>query len=325
MVTETLSPHSRTPQRIYPDGAAVARASGEGRTLAASMPRLILEARRVAATVIHGLHGRRRAGPGENFWQYRRFVSGEPASRVDWRRSARDDHLYVREQEWEAAHTVWIWPDRSPSMYFASSLARDSKLYRTLVIALALAEVLVEGGERVGIPGLMRPTGSRNIIERVAQAIVVDREERTSLPPDFAPAPLAEVVLLSDLWSDIADVRRIIAQLSSGGTQGHIVQIVDPAEETFPYWGRIEFIEPEDGRRITAGRAENWRADYVAQIAQHRAAIHSEADRLGWSFSIHRTDRPAPELRLALHARIGAGAGYERMQSQASPRSAVLA
>jgi uncharacterized protein (DUF58 family) len=210
-------------------------------------------------------------------------------------------------------------------MYFASSLARDSKLYRTLVIALALAEVLVEGGERVGIPGLMRPTGSRNIIERIAQAIVVDRDERTSLPPDFAPSPLAEVVLLSDLWSDIADVRRIIAQLSSGGTQGHIVQIVDPAEETFPYWGRIEFIEPEDGRRITAGRAENWRADYVAQIAQHRTAIRSEADRLGWSFSIHRTDRPAAELLLALHARIGAGAGYERMQPQASPRSAVSA
>ena len=325
MATETSSPHSRTPQRTYPDGAAVAPASGEGRTLAASMPRLILEARRVAATVIHGLHGRRRAGPGENFWQYRRFVSGEPASRVDWRRSARDDHLYVREQEWEAAHTVWIWPDRSPSMYFASSLARDSKLYRTLVIALALAEVLVDGGERVGIPGLMRPSGSRNIIERIAQAIVVDRDERTSLPPDFAPSPLAEVVLLSDLWSDIGDVRRIIAQLSSGGTQGHIVQIVDPAEETFPYWGRIEFIEPEDGRRITAGRAENWRADYIAQIAQHRAAIRSEADRLGWSFSIHRTDRSAAELLLALHARIGAGAGYEPMQPQAFPRSAVSA
>jgi uncharacterized protein (DUF58 family) len=325
MATETQSPHSRSPQRTYPDGAAVAQASGEGRTLAASMPRLILEARRVAATVIHGLHGRRRAGPGENFWQYRRFVSGEPASRVDWRRSARDDHLYVREQEWEAAHTVWIWPDRSPSMHFTSSLARDSKLYRTLVIALALAEVLVEGGERVGIPGLTRPTGSRNVIERIAQAIMVDRDERTSLPPNFAPSPLAEVVLLSDLWSDIADVRRTIAQLSGNGTQGHIVQIVDPAEETFPYWGRIEFVEPEDGRRITAGRAENWRTDYAAQIAQHRAAIRSESDRLGWSFSIHRTDRPATELLLALHARIGAGAFYDRMQAQAPPRSAVPA
>src|ERR1700752_848077 len=116
------------PRRSFQDGGAVGRAVGAGRTLAASMPRLVLEARRVAATVIHGLHGRRRAGPGENFWQYRRFMSGEPASRVDWRRSARDDNLYVREQEWEAAHTVWIWPDRSPSMLFSSPLVWETKL-----------------------------------------------------------------------------------------------------------------------------------------------------------------------------------------------------
>src|ERR1700685_74464 len=121
------------PKRTYQDSAAVGRAVGAGRTLAASMPRLILEARRVAATIIHGMHGRRRAGPGENFWQYRRFVSGEPATRVDWRRSARDDHLYVREQEWEAAHTVWIWPDRSASMSFKSALALDANLARPLV------------------------------------------------------------------------------------------------------------------------------------------------------------------------------------------------
>ena len=290
------------------ESAAVQRAVGEGQTLAAAMPRLILEARRVAATVIHGLHGRRRAGPGENFWQYRRFVSGEPAARVDWRRSARDDHLYVREQEWEAAHTVWIWPDRSPSMVFASQLAHESKLYRALVIALALGEVLVEGGERVGIPGLTRPTGSRNVVERMAQAMVHDRSERASLPPNFAPAPLAEIVLLSDLWTDIAAVRRTIAQLSGTGARGHVVQIVDPAEETFPYWGRIEFVEPEGGGRITAGRAETWRSDYTARVERHRAAIRAETDRLGWSFAIHRTDRPPSELLLALHARIGAAA-----------------
>src|SRR5471032_3073237 len=150
------------PQLNDLENSAVRLATTGGRTLADAMPRLILEARRVAATVIHGLHGRRRAGPGENFWQYRRFMSGEPASNVDWRRSARDDHLYVREREWEAAHTVWIWPDRSPSMNFASPLVRDTKLFRTLVVALALAEILVEAGERVAVPGLTRPTGSRN-------------------------------------------------------------------------------------------------------------------------------------------------------------------
>ncbi len=293
-------------KRNYQDGPVVGRAVGESRTLAANMPRLILEARRVAATVIHGMHGRRRAGPGENFWQYRRFVSGEPAARVDWRRSARDDHLYVREHEWEAAHTVWIWPDRSPSMVFASPLVRDSKLYRTLVVALALGEVLVEGGERVGIPELMRPTGSRSVVELMAQAIVHDRSERASLPPNFSPSPLAEVVLLSDLWSEIGEVRRTITQLSSSGARGHVVQIVDPAEETFPYWGRIEFVEPESGGRITAGRAETWKADYTSRVKRHRDEIRSETDRLGWSFAIHRTDRPPSELLLSLHGRIGA-------------------
>ena len=312
-----------TVPRTYQDGPAVGRAAGEGRTLAASMPRLILEARRVAATVMHGLHGRRRAGPGENFWQYRRFVSGEPASRVDWRRSARDDHLYVREQEWEAAHTVWLWPDRSPSMYFASPLVRDTKLYRALVLTLALAEILVEGGERVGIPGLTRPTGSRNVIELTARAIAHDRNERSSLPRNFTPSPLAEVVLLSDLWSDIGDVRRTLTQLSGSGAHGHVVQIVDPAEETFPYWGRIEFIEPEGGGRITAGRAETWRADYTARVARHRAEIRSETDRLGFSFSVHRTDRPANELLLSLHARIGAATAHDASRPRVAAASGV--
>ena len=223
----------------------------------------------------------------------------------------------MREQEWEAAHTVWIWPDRSPSMAFASPLVRDTKLYRTLVVALALAEILVDSGERIGIPGILRPTGSRNVIERMAQAIVHDRSERTSLPPDFAPSPLAEIVLLSDLWSDIADVRRTIKQLSGSGARGHVVQIVDPAEETFPYYGRVEFVEPEGGGRITAGRAESWRSDYDARVQRHRAEIRAETDRLGWSFAIHRTDRPASELLLALHARIGAGAP----ESAARPRA----
>jgi uncharacterized protein (DUF58 family) len=296
------------PRLSKQEDVAVRHAVGAGQTLAAAMPRLILEARRVAATVIHGLHGRRRAGPGENFWQYRRFISGEPASRVDWRRSARDDHLYVREQEWEAAHTVWIWPDRSASMIFASPLAHETKLYRTLVLALALGEILVEGGERVGVPGLLRPTGSRNVVERMAQAILHDRSERGSLPPNFAPAPLAEIVLLSDLWSDTAELHRTFTQLSGNGSRGHAVQIVDPAEETFPYWGRIEFIEPEGGGRITAGRAETWRSDYTARVARHRAEIRAETDRLGWTFIIHRTDRPASELLLALHTRIGVAA-----------------
>ena len=276
--------------------------------LVAAMPRLVLEARRVAASVYHGVHGRRRAGPGENFWQYRRFMDGEPASRVDWRRSARDNILFVREREWEAAHTIWIWPDCSPSMLFTSDPRFAPKRDRALVLAFALGELLVRGGERVGIPAIMRPTASRNVIERMADTIVHLSGEPPSLPPPFHPGMRDEMVVLGDLWSPTAEVTRRIAALGSNGAGGHVVQIVDIAEETFPYAGRIEFEEPEGAGSITVGRAEAWAAEFIERVARHRAEIRAEAARRGWSFTIHRTNRPASELLLALHARMSASA-----------------
>ena len=260
--------------------AAVRRADGESRTLAASLPRLVLEARRIAANVIHGMHGRRRAGAGESFWQYRRFVSGEPSQRVDWRRSARDDHLYVREQEWEAAHTVWIWADRSPSMAFASKGARDSKL------------------------------------DKMAQAILHDDAARLSLPPSFVPSALAEIVVLSDFWSPIAEIRSMLAGLSASGAHGTLMQIVDPAEETFPYSGRIEFVEPEGFGVITAGRAERWASDYAARLTLHRDQIRAETNKLDWLFATHTTNRSAAELLLFLHGGMIAskGAAYSNVK-----------
>lgn len=287
---------------------AVETATHAAADLAAAMPRLVLEARRIAMSVQHGLHGRRRAGTGENFWQYRRFVDGEPANRVDWRRSARDDHLYVREREWEASHTVWIWPDLSASMNYASR-GQAPKRERALVVAFALAELLVKGGERVGIPELMRPSANRRIVERMAEAVVLAPRLPASLPPEFGPSPLSEIVLFSDFWSPADEIEARLHTLAASGAHGHLVQIVDPAEETFPFSGRIEFREPEGGDRLTVGRAESWKADYDLKLVDHRARLRAAAERLGWSFAIHRTDRPASEMLLALHQRMSVGGG----------------
>ena len=97
-----------------------------------------------------------------------------------------------------------------------------------------------------------------------------------------------------------------------------MVQIVDPAEESFPYSGRVEFVEPEGAGSVTAGRAETWRNDYQGLVARHRAAIRAETDRLGWSFAIHRTDRPASELLLVLHSRMGANTQSSSRQQPAT-------
>ena len=159
------------PTRVASASAANAgqtRWRSEAATLAARLPSLVVAAKQIAQSVMYGVHGRRRAGPGENFWQFRPFISGEPATGIDWRRSAREDRAYVREREWEAAHTVWLWVDRSASMRFASPLAQASKIERGVVLGLALSYVSgYEGSAMVNLGALVilvlvlmvRPTG----------------------------------------------------------------------------------------------------------------------------------------------------------------------
>src|SRR5690606_7910068 len=140
-------------------------------SLAAGLPALLIEARRVASIILAGWHGRRTSGPGETFWQFRPFLPDDPHSGIDWRRSARDNHLYVRETEWEAAHTVWLWPDLSLSMSIRSRLAPISKRDRAVVILLTLAELLAAAGERVGLLGMGTPILARNAAERLAEQL----------------------------------------------------------------------------------------------------------------------------------------------------------
>jgi uncharacterized protein (DUF58 family) len=163
----------------------------------------------------------------------------------------------------------------------------------------------------------MAPSSSRNIIDKMAQALLHDTSSRASLPPHFVPAALAEIVVLSDFWSPVADIRTMLTGLSSSGAHGTLLQVVDPAEETFPYSGRVEFVEPEGGEVVTAGRAESWAKDYTARVAAHRDAIREEAGKRGWLFSTHTTDRSAAELLLFLHAGMAAVRGGARAASQA--------
>ncbi|RDJ25338.1 DUF58 domain-containing protein [Bosea caraganae] len=300
--TRVLNPSERQPAR------PVISASLD---LAARLPRLILEARRVSASV-HGIHGRRRAGPGETFWQYRPLVTGESASRIDWRRSARDGHLFVREREWEASHAIWLWIDRSASMGFASSLAQASKVDRALIAGFALAETLVEGGERVGHLGLTRALASRRIVELLAQAILVDKKADADLPPDEPLPRLADAIIITDGLTPANALAKRIATLSSSGARGHILLIADPIEETFPFSGQAELFDLEDGLSLRVGDAGAWGEEYRQRLEAHRDAIREACRRAGWTLTLHRTDRPASEAVLRIASLIAASRGTGR-------------
>ena len=273
------------------------------RSLADALPDLLVEAHHIAGTVISGWHGRRRPGPGETFWQFRPFFDGEPSSRIDWRRSARDDNLYVREKEWEAAHTVWLWPDLSPSMDFGSELAGAVKRDRALVVTLALAEILARAGERVGILGLTRPIASRNAAERLSDELV-HAPTRSGYPTLDRVKRFSDVIVISDLLDPLEDTATFFAAIADCGANGHVVQVLDPIEETFPFSGRIEFRDPESGERITAGRAENWAEAYRNLFQAHREGLRRLVQPLGWTFLVHHSDRPASEPLMLIHARF---------------------
>lgn len=279
-------------------------------TLSARLPSLIIAARRVAQTVRHGVHGRRRAGSGETFWQFRPFLSGEPSSRVDWRRSAREERAFVREREWEAAHTVWIWFDRSPSMQFASSLAPAPKVDRAALLALAFADLCVRGGERAGLLGLTRPLATQGVVERFAEAIATDERLRgpslAALPPAAPAAPRSMVLLIGDFLSEPDDVASVVRGLSAEGAIGELMMIVDPIEETYPFEGNTEFLDPAGSLSLLTPRAQSLRDAYLARLAAHREAIRAICARSGWGMSIHRTDASPAEALLALRMRLSA-------------------
>ena len=292
-----------------------ARSLTEAKRLTDRLPALLVEARQIANTVLAGWHGRRKAGPGETFWQYRPFVTGEAPGRIDWRRSARDDHLYVREREWEAAHTVWLSVDLSASMDFRSRLALAGKSDRALVLTLAVAELLAEAGERIGLLGLSDPLLARNAAERLALVLAHRGAESTALPDGRQLSRFSDLVLFSDLLDPLPDIERRFAEYARAGAGVHLVEIRDPVEETFPFAGRTEFRDAESGTRFTAGRAEQMADDYRRLILARRAHLTAYCRRLGWTYLVHRTDRPASEPLLALHARLTEQAADGRMSA----------
>jgi uncharacterized protein (DUF58 family) len=279
-------------------------------TLSARLPSLVIAARRVAQTVRHGVHGRRQAGSGETFWQFRPFLSGEPSSRVDWRRSAREERAFVREREWEAAHTVWIWFDRSASMRFGSTLAPASKIDRAALLALAFGDLCVRGGERAGLLGLTRPYSNQAVVDRFAEAIATDERlngpSGAGAPPEVPAAARSMVLLVGDFLSEPESVARAIRAISADGAIGELVMIADPVEETYPFAGNTEFVAPAGGLRLVTPRAQNLRDAYLARLSTHREAIRAICSRSGWGMSIHRTDDSPAKILLALRMRLSA-------------------
>lgn len=272
--------------------------------LAATLPPLLVAAERVATTVAQGVHGRRRVGTGETFWQFRQYEPGDPVPRIDWRESAKSMRLYIRETEWEAAQSVWLWRDSSASMDYASSAMLSSKRARTDLLLLALAALLVRGGERVALLGAgVPPASGRAVLSRLA--LTLERPARGDNLPQFEPLPRhGQLVIIGDLLAPLEEIHALVGRFAATGLRGHLLQVLDPAEETLPFMGRVRFEGMEQEKSLLISRVENVREQYWGRLAQHREGLAAIARATGWSFGMHRTDRPPHRALLALYGAL---------------------
>ena len=277
-------------------------------TLGQSLPPLLAAAEHLSATVILGEHGRRRAGMGDEFWQYRPAHAGDSARMIDWRRSARAELHFVREREWQAAQSVTLWVDTSRSMAFTGDKARAPKADRARLLALALAVLLLRGGERVGLAGDGAPPRSgRAQLDRLALALANDAAADYGAPVASGMVAHGRAVFLSDFLGDLSGVEDAMARASDKGVRGMLVQVLDPAEESFPFDGRTIFESMGGSLRHETLRAGDLKARYLARLAERKDRLATLGRASGWHFLTHHTGESAQAALLWLYRAMERG------------------
>ena len=268
--------------------------------LAARLPPLLVEAQRVAATVEQGVHGRRRVGQGDSFWQYRPFLPGDAVNRIDWRQSARSDRAFIRETEWEAAQTVALWRDGGESMRWRKG-APVEKAERAELLLLALAALLIRGGERVRLLGSEGRAVSS--VERMAE-LVARQPAGEGVPPEVPLPRHAQVVLIGDFLAPLEVIQRAVGRMASIPVRGHLLQVLDPAEAVLPYEGRVRFEGVRREVSTLIARVEGVREAYGERLAAQQDGLRAICRAAGWGFTIHRTDHAAESALLGLYTAL---------------------
>lgn len=288
---------------IEPDLRPRAEALGQ------ALPPLLAEAEHLASAVMLGEHGRRRAGMGDEFWQYRAAHPGDSARMIDWRRSARSDMHFVREKEWQAAQSVMLWVDPARSMGFSGAGGRPPKSDRARLLGLALAVLLLRGGERVGLAGAdCPPRAGRAQLIRLASLMAEEGAQDFGAPPLDGLASHGRAVFLSDFLGDPAAVEASLVRAADRGVRGALVQVLDPAEEEFPFDGRTIFDSMGGSLRHETMRAGDLRERYLARLSERKARLADLARATGWQYFCDHTGHQALPALLWLYRAIEGGA-----------------
>ncbi len=275
---------------------------------AAKLPPLLARADILANTVLLGEHGRRRSGFGDDFWQYRPVQPGDSYRMIDWRRSARSDAQFVRQKEWQIAQSVSLWVDNAASMEYVSDKALAPKSDRSRLIALAISILLIRAGERVGLAGrALPPKRGDGQIWRLCEALMTNDNSDYGSPEARAMIPNSRALFLSDFLGDWNAVEYALGKAADRGVSGVLLQILDPAEEAFPFQGRAIFESMRAELTHETRKASDLQERYLARLADRKISLKRLARETGWQYECHLTNAPVQNALLWVYRAIERG------------------
>lgn len=271
---------------------------------ASGLPALMAAAEKAVATLHSGEHAQRKAGSGEKFWQFRSYDSGDRPQDIDWRQSAKGDHLFVREKEQQTAQTALFWVQNDKGMDLRHVRARASKYESGIILSLALGLLLTRSGEHVGALNEPARTGrGGNALDYLGHSLY----QRPAHLPDGPSLPLASlvpkrssIILCGDFMHPPAAVDMSLNLLATQNTQGLVVQILDPAEVELPFVGRAIFRPLDDSREFPIANVPAIRKAYTDRLNDHIATIRNIARRHRFGHVLYVTrDDPRAALNAA--------------------------
>lgn len=260
---------------------------------AAGWPGLLAQAQAAVAGLQAGDHRQKKPGIGERFWQFRDYTPSDRPQDIDWRQSAKGDSVFVREKERQMPRSFSFWCDDNAGMDFTSDFTRDTKRRVAQTICMATAILATRAHENIYlIGGEARPGRTDSTLENMARTMTGRKAlPFPRLPHQKIPAG-GMMVVAGDFLQPAEEIEATLDYVMRQSAHGIFIQVLDPAELSLPYMGRVRFEGIGEPAEETIDHVETVRAAYQQRIGAHTASLRDLCHRKGWHYLLHDTADP---------------------------------
>jgi len=261
---------------------------------------LELRARLIVEGLMTGMHRSPYQGVSVEFAQHRPYAPGDDIRHVDWKVLAKTDRIYLKQYQEETNLQLVLVVDASQSMTYSSIKAEDngawSKYDHATAIAAALSYLCIGQQDAVGLAVFdqelrryFKPSNLPGQWKQIVQELSGHtREDKTGVGRILEQ--LAEkvthrslLVVLSDFFDDMAGIQRGLRHLRHRKHEVIAMQILDPAELSFPFADPTLFQGLEDAGKLLADPI-SLRQSYLDNLQRATSELRKGCRSLGIDF-----------------------------------------